>query len=78
MNPSQLTIITGASRGLGRAMAEQLLAQPGQQLLCISRRTDELLAAQAANHGALLEQWPLDLADPVPAAARLTAWPSRP
>ena len=74
MNSPQLTIITGASRGLGRAMAEQLLAQPGRRLLCISRRADEQLAARARETGAGLEQWQQDLADPVPAATRLAAW----
>ncbi|CAN7674160.1 MULTISPECIES: SDR family NAD(P)-dependent oxidoreductase [unclassified Variovorax] len=73
MNSSQLTVITGASRGLGRAMAEQLL-QPGQRLLCISRQADEQLAARAREAGAELEQWQQDLADPVAAAARLAAW----
>ena len=73
MNSSQLTVITGASRGLGRAMAEQLL-QPGQRLLCISRQADEQLAARAREAGAELEQWQQDLAEPVAAAARLAAW----
>ncbi|MDM0011013.1 SDR family NAD(P)-dependent oxidoreductase [Variovorax sp. J22P168] len=73
MTLSSLTIITGASRGLGRAMAEQLL-QPGQRLLCISRRSDEALAGRARAAGAELLQWQLDLSDPVPAAARLEAW----
>ncbi|CAN7675220.1 SDR family NAD(P)-dependent oxidoreductase [Variovorax sp. LjRoot130] len=73
MNSSQLTVITGASRGLGRAMAE-LLLQPGQRLLCISRQADEQLAARAREAGAELEQWQQDLADPVAAAARLAAW----
>ncbi|WP_076999655.1 SDR family NAD(P)-dependent oxidoreductase [Variovorax sp. KK3] len=74
MNSTQLTIITGASRGLGRAMAEQLLARPGQRLLCISRRADDALAARAGETGAELEQWQQDLADPVPVATRLAAW----
>ncbi|MGJ7511692.1 SDR family NAD(P)-dependent oxidoreductase [Variovorax sp. GT1P44] len=73
MTSSHLTVITGASRGLGRAMAEQLL-QPGQRLLCISRQSDEQLAALARDAGAELAQWQQDLSDPVPAAARLTAW----
>ena len=74
MNSTQLFIITGASRGLGRAMAEQLLARPGHRLLCISRRADEPLAARAREAGAQLEQWQQDLADPVPVAARLAEW----
>jgi benzil reductase ((S)-benzoin forming) len=60
-----LFIVTGASRGLGRAIAEQLL-QPGHVVLGISRR------APAAPPG--LEQWACDLADPLPVAARLQAW----
>ena len=60
-----LFIVTGASRGLGRAMAEQLL-QPGHLVLGLSRQ------APAAPPG--LEQWPCDLADPLPVAARLQAW----
>lgn len=69
----ELVILTGASRGLGRAMAEQLLA-PGRCLLTISRRPDAALAALAAGRGADLEQWALDLAHGVGAAARLEAW----
>lgn len=63
--PRQLFIVTGASRGLGRAMAEQLL-QPGHVVLGLSR--------QAPPAPAGLEQWPCDLADPLPVAARLQAW----
>lgn len=64
-----LTILTGASRGLGAAMAEQLLKQ-GHRLLTISRHVAELWVVQGAD----LEQWPMDLADPGPVAARLEAW----
>lgn len=73
MTSSHLTVITGASRGLGRAMAEQLL-QPGRRLLCISRHSDDQLAVLAREAGADLEQWQLDLAEPVAAAERLSAW----
>jgi benzil reductase ((S)-benzoin forming) len=69
----RLTILTGASRGLGRAMAQQLL-QPGATLLCISRHSDAALAQEAKGAGAVLEQWEQDLADAVAAAARLSAW----
>jgi benzil reductase ((S)-benzoin forming) len=61
----RLYIVTGASRGLGRAIAEQLL-QPGHVVLGLSRQ------APPAPPG--LEQWPCDLADPLPVAARLQAW----
>ncbi|MBO9513794.1 MAG: SDR family NAD(P)-dependent oxidoreductase [Variovorax sp.] len=73
MTSSHLTVITGASRGLGRAMAEQLL-QPGGRLLCISRGGDDALAALAREAGAELTQWQLDLGKPVAAAARLSDW----
>ena len=69
----KLYILTGASRGLGAALARQLLL-PSNRLLCISRRVDADLAAQAGAASSPLEQWPLDLADPLPAAARLEAW----
>lgn len=64
-----LTILTGASRGLGAAMAEQLLKQ-GHRLLTISRHVADLWVVQGAD----LEQWPMDLTDPGPVAARLEAW----
>ncbi|MES2959608.1 MAG: SDR family NAD(P)-dependent oxidoreductase [Pseudomonadota bacterium] len=59
-----LTILTGASRGMGLAMAEQLLAA-GHQLLCIARKPAAGLAC---------EQWSADLADGEAVAARLEAW----
>ena len=73
MTTSRLFLLTGASRGLGRAMAAQLL-QPGHVLLCLSRRTDEALAAQASERGVVLTQWAQDLADPSAAAGRLRDW----
>jgi benzil reductase ((S)-benzoin forming) len=68
-----LTILTGASRGMGLAMAQQLLTADAQ-LLCISRQTNAALAEQAQRVGALLLQWPLDLSDGAAAAAQLGAW----
>ena len=73
MTASQLIVITGASRGLGLAMAQQLLL-PGHRLLCISRNANEALTGRAAAAGVALTQWQQDLAEPVAAAARLTAW----
>jgi benzil reductase ((S)-benzoin forming) len=69
---SHLVILTGASRGLGHAMAQQLLAQPGTDLLTISRHTSPALVPRGA--GARLEQWALDLAEAQQAAARVEAW----
>jgi len=73
MQTHSLTILTGASRGMGRAMADQLL-QNGVRLLCISRTTSPELANLAAARGAVLEQWGADLADAAPVAQRLAAW----
>ncbi|MFT6589446.1 MAG: benzil reductase ((S)-benzoin forming) [Rhodoferax sp.] len=68
-----LYILTGASRGMGLAMAEQLL-DPTHFVLCISRQTNDALASQAATAGCTLEQWSQDLADSVSAADRLVQW----
>ena len=51
-----LYILTGASRGLGLAMARELL-QPGNQLLCLSRKTQDELQQQAEAAEVVLEQW---------------------
>ena len=68
-----LTILTGASRGMGLAMAHEL-AQPGARLLCISRKRNPELQAQADAAGAVLEQWSADLADAAAVAAQLAEW----
>ncbi|MFT4192516.1 MAG: SDR family NAD(P)-dependent oxidoreductase [Comamonas sp.] len=68
-----LFIITGASRGLGLALAEQLL-RPGHQLLCLSRKTSEALQLAAAQAEVGLEQWPQDLSLGGEAAVRLEGW----
>jgi benzil reductase ((S)-benzoin forming) len=69
----QLFVLTGASRGMGAAIAEQLLGSENV-LLCISRGRSDELEAQAREAQASCEQWSADLADPVPVAARLQAW----
>ena len=68
-----LTILTGASRGMGLAMAEQLL-NADALLLCISRNVSETLAQQAKACGAELLQWQADLSDAAPVAQRLQMW----
>jgi NAD(P)-dependent dehydrogenase (short-subunit alcohol dehydrogenase family) len=68
-----LYIVTGSSRGLGAAIAEQLL-QPGHRLLCMARRANDGLAELASRRGASLEQWQVDLAAPATVAARLDDW----
>jgi benzil reductase ((S)-benzoin forming) len=68
-----LYILTGASRGMGLAMAEQLL-QPGHRLLCLSRQVNPALTLKAANAACTLEQWPRDLNLGTQAAADLGEW----
>jgi benzil reductase ((S)-benzoin forming) len=63
-----LFILTGASRGLGLAMARMLLERPGIELLTISRNPCADLA------GTGLTQWALDLGQPLEAAERVEAW----
>ncbi len=69
-----LTILTGASRGMGLAMAQQL-CRPSNTLLCISRGKNAALQAHAAAEGAQLIEWEADLAEQAEAVAgRLQAW----
>ena len=75
-DPTRLYVLTGASRGMGAAMARQLL-QPGHTLLCLSRRVDDTLAAEAKSRGVGCEQWPVDLADSTGAAGRVEGWLAR-
>ena len=68
-----LYILTGASRGMGLAMAEQLL-HPEHRLLCLSRQVNPALTAKAANAACTLEQWPRDLTLGTQSAADLGDW----
>ena len=68
-----LYILTGASRGMGLAMARQLL-QPGNTLLCIARNANDILAVQAKQAAADLLQWSQDLSQGARASARLEQW----
>ncbi|MBH9577297.1 SDR family NAD(P)-dependent oxidoreductase [Inhella proteolytica] len=63
----KLCIVTGASRGLGAALAEQLMAR-GDRVLGIARRHN-LALAQGGQ-----ESWTADLANPQPVAERLQSW----
>ncbi|MGA0569502.1 SDR family NAD(P)-dependent oxidoreductase [Variovorax sp. VNK109] len=73
MHNQHLYILTGASRGMGLAIAQQLV-QPGHVILGISRRSNNTLASQAASANVKLEQWEQDLALGEAASARLSAW----
>jgi benzil reductase ((S)-benzoin forming) len=69
MAKQQLFVLTGASRGMGAAIAQQLVAQPGHRVLCLSRQRNASLENAAG-----CEQWAIDLAQPVAAVARVQAW----
>jgi len=73
MTIRDITILTGASRGMGLAMARQLLS-PDRQLLCLSRSTNGALAAEALRLNAPLTQWSQDLSDTLGSAQRLQDW----
>lgn len=85
MYKMDLIVLTGATRGLGLAMAGQLIAQydPGHpdqrhlHLLCISRGVNDTLADQAQQvrkTGFTLMQWPLDLSRSAEAGNALARW----
>jgi benzil reductase ((S)-benzoin forming) len=73
MTTKRLVILTGASRGLGAAMAGQLLTAD-TLLLTLSRHPAPALQDAARAVGATLEQWAIDVGHDVGAAARLEAW----
>jgi benzil reductase ((S)-benzoin forming) len=68
-----LVIITGASRGLGLALAQQLLGTP-TQMLCLSRQSNATLEQQAQQQGTTLTQWQIDLSHSVAASEQLQTW----
>jgi short-subunit dehydrogenase len=61
----RVVLVTGASRGIGRRVAERLAAR-GARLALTSRSADELatLAGKLKAAGADVETFPADLADP--------------
>ena len=68
-----LTVLTGASRGMGFGLAQQLCT-PKSLLLCISRTPSPDLQTLAAQNGASLIQWSADLADATLVASQLLGW----
>ncbi|WP_454689763.1 SDR family oxidoreductase [Achromobacter aloeverae] len=65
---STSVVLTGASRGIGAALA-RVLAKPGVRLITLARRTDPELQAYAAAQGAALTQIDADLSDLAAAGA---------
>ena len=60
MDARTVAVVTGASRGLGRALAEQLLGS-GARVITIARSHNPALAEIAQRHGASLQQVQADL-----------------
>lgn len=56
-------IITGASSGIGLALARKLL-NPANHLVCISRRINQDLVAEAGSSSCLLDSLEIDLSVP--------------
>ena len=73
MPTQDLTILTGASRGMGLAMARQLLG-PGRVLLCLSRHVNPELEHEARAEGLHRWQWGQELGDADEAVERLERW----
>ncbi len=69
----QLTILTGASRGMGIGIAHALI-DAGHELLTLQRVPNTDIEARARSRGLAIEQWAVDLGDPVPVAERLRDW----
>ncbi|HZG86573.1 SDR family oxidoreductase [Paenibacillus sp.] len=61
MSEESVYIVTGASRGLGEAIAARLLA-PGNRVLCVARTRNEALAGKAEAAGARCDWFERDLA----------------
>ena len=70
---THLYILTGASRGMGLAIAEQLIS-PHHLLLCISRQINAPLATLAQAQACTLTQWQADLTEPACVASQLLSW----
>lgn len=66
MQPTTVAIVTGASRGLGHALAKGLMSQD-TSVITVARSHDEGLAAHAATSGCALQQIQTDLANPAAA-----------
>ncbi|HEY1093013.1 MAG TPA: SDR family NAD(P)-dependent oxidoreductase [Burkholderiaceae bacterium] len=64
---THLYIVTGSSRGMGEAIARQLIA-PGHKIIGIARGKSTALAELGC------EQWQTDLAEPLAAARQLEQW----
>lgn len=82
INPSQIlaTVITGASGGIGEALARQFAATEKQPLVLVARRAEKLISLAKelqATHGIRVDTVGLDLEQPGSAKQLLEAVASR-
>ncbi len=70
---TQLIIITGASRGIGLAIAQKL-CKKNNVIIGLSRNVSKELAQTAKTQDTNLEQWPVDLTNAIPVAQQLYSW----
>ena len=68
-----LSIVTGTSRGMGAAVARQLL-KPNDSILAISRNVNKVLQHEAAQTQTILEHWLADLAQVTEIEEPLEDW----
>lgn len=71
--PVAVSIVTGASRGLGLGIARELLRR-GHRVLTLQRSPSQALGEEAERLKLSLEQWAVDLTQPEHAAVKLRAW----
>ena len=61
-NCEEVVVLTGASRGIGAALAAQLLS-PSRRLICVARSPNAALVQQAGTRGVQLDYLQQDLSD---------------
>ena len=74
LRPGAIALVTGASVGIGRALAEGLLEQ-GLKVICAARRREKLEEI-FAGRGEQALVWPLDVTDGAAVAGLLDALPA--